>query len=812
MKYLSRTIGVVLCLTFVAIVPGTEATGQTPTPTQVQGNGDPDFRYRCKELKLTASECAGAQIWFNATAGNERFFTYVYPQRFGVVIDWYRVLNVGFREDRFNKWGLINDPDCCKPGDPSCPMKSAEDTYGFDYCPGDDILLSYVGKTGYKDPACELKDAPLPPGSTDQRQSACDLQFGTSTGALGLRKFPNPHFNKEQWRKLNKGRLGTWAGYNEHIKPADPGQPPISRIIDGSLEPPFLIGMSCGSCHIAFDPLKPPKDPRRPEWKNISGTVGNQYSRFSQILGSGMSPKAIEYQVFAHARPGIVDTSAIPTDQINNPGTINAIINFSQRPTFPREDIIKWRKAQQCPAGADERTCWCEPGKSGKCWERGQKTEDVHHILKGGEDSIGIHEAVQRVYFNIGSCSEESWVNHLTDMRQLDPSERGFGQTPFDIGQARRDCPQFRAIEDRLEDIVNFLLSARPTDLYKARGLKENRDLIEQLDKEFGPGAVDRGKVVFAQNCARCHSSQPEPFMGRDFRQAAKDSKGNDLRIDWLGNDKPIPVSEIGTHQARALHSNHMAGHIWAEYGSETLRAKSPDPNIKEPSDGGRGYYRNISLLSLWAHAPFMHNNAIGPELCGGPKDEHYHSPYVDQSDKPLANPPACWAFDPTVEGRYKLYKASMMDLLYPGKRIPKITTFDREVIIKLFPKLPEGDVEQYVDGAIVFPTATPSSRIGNFRHKELINDLVLSKVDFPKLKAKYVARYGPEKGKEVAATVEEKAKELFLNPTRIIAAGAELREVYSNSLALRENDGHRFGEDLSDKDKNALIAFLATL
>ena len=35
------------------------------------------------------------------------------------------------------------------------------------------------------------------------------------------------------------------------------------------------------------------------------------------------------------------------------------------------------------------------------------KTEPVHHILKGGEDSIGALEAVQRVYFNIGSCSEQ---------------------------------------------------------------------------------------------------------------------------------------------------------------------------------------------------------------------------------------------------------------------------------------------------------------------------------------------------------------------------------------------------------------------
>jgi hypothetical protein len=812
MKPLMVAVSLMLYVGLVAVVNGKDTTG--PPALVVKEEPAPDFRYGGGNLN--DSERAGAEIWFKATAGNERFFTYVYPQRIGVMIDWYRVLNTKSREQRFNRWGLINDPECCKPGDPNCPAKSEEDTYGFDYCPGDDVLLSYVGKEGYQDPACGFRDAILvaddPHSPKDQRQSACDLRFGTSTGAMGVRKFPNPRFNKEQWLTVNKGRAGTWSGYNERRKPADSTQPARSRITDGSIEPPFLVGISCGSCHIAFNPLNPPKNPAHPKSENLSGTVGNQYSRFSQILGSGMDPRSIEYQVYAHARPGTVDTSAIPNDQINNPGTINALINLAKRPKHPNV-IIKWRKTNQCLAGSHERECWCEPGRDGKCWQRGKKEEVVNQILKGGEDSIGAFEAIQRVYFNIGSCSEESWVNHLTDMRQLDPAQRGFGQTPFDIGQARRDCPQFRAIEDRLGNIFDFLASGRPSDLYKARGLKDARDLVEQLDKEFGAGSVDRGKAIFAKNCARCHSSQSEPFESRDFRESSKDPQDQGIRIDWLGNDKLTPVTEVGTHRARALHSNHMAGHIWEEYGSETLRAKPPDPNIKEPSDGGRGYYRNISLLSLWAHAPFMHNNAIGPELCGGPDDEHYNPPYADEKRVvPLADPPACWPFDPSVEGRYRLFKASVADLLNPGKRVPKITMFNRDVVIRLFPKLSDGNVERYLNATIVFPKGTPSSRIGNFRHKEFADDLVLSKTDFGKLEAKYVARYGPEAGKTAAATIREKAKELMNDPKSLLLVGAELRELYSNSLMLREDEGHRFGEDLSDRDKQALTAFLATL
>jgi hypothetical protein len=49
----------------------------------------PGFRYGGGDL--TASERAGAEIWFKATAETERFFTYVYPQRIGVMVDCYRV-------------------------------------------------------------------------------------------------------------------------------------------------------------------------------------------------------------------------------------------------------------------------------------------------------------------------------------------------------------------------------------------------------------------------------------------------------------------------------------------------------------------------------------------------------------------------------------------------------------------------------------------------------------------------------------------------------------------------------------------------
>jgi len=820
-----------------------------PVPEVSVVDQDAPYHEACAREGLNESECVGRLIWFKATAGNERFHTYTFQQRIGVLVDWFRVLRADQRDDRFWAWGIINDPACCKPGAPDCPAKSADETYGFDWCPGDDVLLKYVGKPGYVDPACGLKDAALDPddphsqgGKADQRHSACDLKFGTSTGALGIRKFPNPRFDAAKWQALNGGKAN-WSGFNAS-KAATTGiesDSRVSKLADASVEPPFLIGTTCGSCHIAFDPLKPPADPAHPKWENIKGLIGNQYTRMSELLGSGMPKSALEYQMFAHARPGVTDTSAISHDQINNPGTINALINVAQRPVFKGEIINKWRKVTTCGAEKDEDKCWCEPGRSGKCWQKSTRDDDtttvflggqkvalpgVHHILKGGEDSTGAHEAIQRVYFNIGSCSEQCWVNHFSDMRQIDPEQRGFGQTPFNVGQCRRDCANFRAVEDRLQNILDFFASAESdeTNLQAARannksGAYTQADLAADLEKEFGKGAVGRGQTVFADNCARCHSSIPEStggaFKNRDFA-APNDAHPRKVRADFLSNDQSTPVTEVGTFRCRSLHSNHKAGHLYMEYASDTLRKQqvvADIPERPELKDGGRGYMRNISLVNVWATAPFMHNNAIGPEICGKPAnaDNDFHrARYVDRDGKLLAAQPDCLRYDPTVEGRFELYKRSMHELLHPKERGSKRTLTNADLIIDLGIRPLDGLTEKPLGdfGQVRIPAGTSAGFLNGLQHKQLIGDLFLAKRHPDKLE-------GAGK-KDLLPTLQAMADEIIKTPARFVDILREKRDFvsanYETCTQDIENEGHRFGEDLSEADKKALTAFLATL
>lgn len=427
-------------------------------------------------------------------------------------------------------------------------------------------------------------------------------------------------------------------------------------------------------------------------------------------------------------------------------------------------------------------------------------------------------EAIQRVYFNIGSCSEQCWVNHVPDLRAADPKQRNYGQTPFDIGQCRRDCASFRAIEDRLPDLEAFFLSARPSDLAEARKVSPE-GLEAELDGMFFPGAVKRGRDIYAKQCASCHSSNKPPFDTVDFLAKGPDG----VRIDWLGNDQVEPASEIGTYAGRSLHSNHMPSRVWEQYAALDLRNRPRDPARTEVMAGsGRGYERNVSLLSAWAHAPFMHNNAIGPEICGKPTDkavDFYDPPYVDAEGKLLANPPACLPYDTSVEGRFALYVASMRDMLNPGKRIDKMHLLANDIIIPIAPKLQNQELNERlgVEISLRIPKGYAALAINSLRFKDLIQDAVLLKTNEQKLDAKYAGLLDAARIAELKSGLRRFILDAILEDRPTVLDLVEDRNkfvqtFYSNILERVENRGHRFGETLSDQDKDALIAFVATL
>ena len=147
----------------------------------------------------------------------------------------------------------------------------------------------------------------------------------------------------------------------------------------------------------------------------------------------------------------------------------------------------------------------------------------------------------------------------------------------------------------------------------------------------------DRGRLVFAQNCTLPLESGRGAGSAR-FPQGIED-RGCARGLD---GERPLDAGLRGRHLWLPFIALQSYGR--ACLGGVRVRDlpfARTDANLADQTGGGRGYYRNVSLVDLWAHAPFLHNNAIGPELCGrpsDPNDEFYRSPYVDADGKRLAN------------------------------------------------------------------------------------------------------------------------------------------------------------------------------
>jgi mono/diheme cytochrome c family protein len=175
---------------------------------------------------------------------------------------------------------------------------------------------------------------------------------------------------------------------------------------------------------------------------------------------------------------------------------------------------------------------------------------------------------------------------------------------PISVAECRSQCPDFPPQSD-LDDLVQFLASIQAPKLQGARN-----------DVLFG-----QGRAVFANTCASCHS------MDGEQRQVLTNDEVNAIAAD------PTNATNI----CRTLTTNWESGHIWAEFSSQVYKERI--------AAGGRGY-RTMPLTGIWATAPFMHNQSIGP--------------YSAATDSPAQ--------------RAAAYEAAMWELL-SSNRVPKVNT-----------------------------------------------------------------------------------------------------------------------------------------
>ena len=237
-------------------------------------------------------------------------------------------------------------------------------------------------------------------------------------------------------------------------------------------------------------------------------------------------------------------------------------------------------------------------------------------------------------------------------------------QKPFKLSDADQGSVYWRATGRLIDDLAKYLMRAsKPMRLQDAPGG------TARVKGEGVPWAQELapGQQVFASHCIVCHSSkQPKIFdetpdnerAGPAHRSrlqergpALKSTQESFWQDNYLSTDRRLPMSLIKTNAKRSMASNSIEANVWEEFSSTTykkLPASAPVP-IWNPFThsteamplprGGRGYYRPASLVSVWATAPYLHNNSVG-----------------------LFNN------DPSVEGRLSAFDDGMRKLLVGGR------------------------------------------------------------------------------------------------------------------------------------------------
>ena len=746
----------------------------------------------------TAAAVKGRNNWIVWTGGNDRLWNDLSVESAGI-LDFLKTVSnhPSLQYSRDTRWrylGLVNEP-CFDKG--RGPRK---DRYGLwldirrDDCPPD----PFENESKYPGVQIGARGKTVPVGS----------YYGYATGVVGLRLFPNPAFDETAARRWDPERYYTDPGYYN----------------DRNLVKPYRVGMSCGFCHVGPNPSNPPQDPEHPKWENLNSNPGAQYFWVDRIFVWQVDESSFPYQLFHTSRPGALDTSFVSTDYMNNPRTMNSLYNFGARMAIAR----KWGKEQLAGGELDNEHLdkYVPAGSPLAQFYQAPDTVFTPRVLKDGSDSVGALGALNRVFVNIGLFSEE-WLEHFK------PFVGGTKFTPFEIAVANRNSSYWKATEAQTPDVALFFLAtAKPDYLKDAPG---GRAFLSADRQE-----LDRGRTVFAERCARCHSSKlPEQAfrffpqqgcVGRGYlacwadywkwtksdefkREMTRITLRDDFLIDnYLSTELRVPVTLLETNACSSLATNALADDIWDNFSSRSYKSLPSvgtitvhDPLTGEPRPyempaGGRGYIRPPSLISLWSSAPFLLNNSLGDFYWSGsvadriksfdsgieqllwPKKRNGDRTFVTASGKLAPG-----VVDATSATSYlRVPKGYLPDFLQP---LAGPLTYTQPWLFK------EGGLEI---GPI--PKGTPINLLSNIdleQRGKLLPLLIRAKRDLKSLPA---------------GATDADARSAFADLVK------PLLEI-SKCPDFVVNRGHYFGTDyfaeepgLGDPDKRALIAFLKTL
>ncbi len=753
-------------------------------------------------IALSADEIKGRNMWLVWTGGDDAFWDKMSSASIGT-LDFLKTVSSypGMKFSRDNRWnylGLVNEPCFNKATGPD------PDHYGLwldtrdPSCPAD----PFANESKYPGVKIGARGKNIPVGS----------YYGLPTGIVGLRLFPNPDFDEAAAKKWDPKRFYDDPTYYN----------------DKNLIRPYRVGMTCAFCHVGPNPIKPPADPENPKWENLSSNVGAQYFWIDRIFAWESDLSSFPVQLFHTSRPGTLDTSLVSSDNINNPRTMNAVYGLDWRLQIAK----RWGKETLAGGGLNNKQFndYVHDGPLTQFFVA-PNTVYTGKILKDGSDSVGALGALNRVYLNIGLFSEE-WLLHFRALVGGKPI------TPIEIAVANKNSVYWQVTQNQTPDMALFFLKSTAPHL-----LKDAPGGAAYLTKD--KAKLDRGKIVFAERCARCHSSKvPTPAPGVDpggcsgkdymncWNQYWAWTKTEDFKSkmrtmvqqpdfldgNYLSTDLRIPVTLLQTNACSPLATNAIGGNIWDNFSSQTYKdlpsvgtvtwyhPYTGEAHTYTMPAGGRGYTRPASLISAWSTAPFLLNNTVGkfdpsPSVAarmGSFQDSIEKMLWPEKREKDsLLGDRVPGVIDRTTQTSYLRVPAGYLPsflkpLLSPGERF--FPSIFGEGGLQIGP-IPAGTPVDLLANLDLLGEETTAS--GKLQHdQQVLNLLLKMKHDLDALPR----NASDEDAKKVFANLVQPLLELSKCPDYVVNRGH-----YFGTSLFQEEPG------LSDDDKRALIEYIKT-
>jgi hypothetical protein len=654
--------------------------------------------------KEAASQRLGRDTWIHWTWGNQKFLRKVAvlggQLPVPVSLDFFRVLDSRNRSTRFRDLGFINEPNC--------EQNNQADEYGLylDTWKGDPLGY-YPAVSTYRE-----RYGSTYPGTQDPID---DRHYGRPSGVVGLRLFPNPKFDNNAKAKWNLTEYFANPGKTEppylvgfscafcHIAfdpnnpPRDPEKPRWENLAANIGNQYFREGeLFLAKGRVLFGNKHPdPMSPRDP------------------YKTRGLTDEDFLFQYAVTQQPGTSETSRISYDFINNPNTINPIYNLAHRAIFQ----------ETAPNGQTRNTM--------HVLKDGADSVGVQWALMRVPINIGCEGEywLDRLFNPVSGRLQRPFriaevlagmpeperkqleMQEQISFRDVPPERLKILKTQYRSSYGREEFGQdWQEAWRRHGHLAAYLMSYGPShlsDAIHAGNVADAKAAVAALPKD--EAQLARGAELFAVHCARCHSNkQPpdqrkeagrlklEPLTTEQERFYRISVSAKDFREgNTLTDDVRYSVTELGTNMARALATNAVDGDIWAEFSSKDYKALPPvgritldvpifQPDARppwrgqdtihiefEPRGGGRGYYRTPSLVSMWATAPYLHNNAIGDYYVV--KDDGAKAFFPNNGQRIGRQlPDGAWIdfrIDVSVEGRLKMFEDGVDKLLNPWKR-----------------------------------------------------------------------------------------------------------------------------------------------